>query len=274
VAARVWLVRFKCPSLAGGFHFCRTGNRRGHRLSHRTSAIQVRRRHWRSALRANDVEALCSAFHAFCDANGWSIVYISTTKEFGAYARRQGLGVIRYGTERLVSVESFLKRDAYSRHLREKLRRAERDGVVLERYRGAVSPNEALERTLDDVAREWAASRHGLQVYLAPIELFRARELREWFYAVHQGQVVGVLAAIHFKRCRGYAFEHVLVLRDAPAGTSELLIVRAVESLARDGHAWASFGAQVDASLGDFAGISNTAAWGSTAHFSGARQNH
>jgi lysylphosphatidylglycerol synthetase-like protein (DUF2156 family) len=212
--------------------------------------------------------------HAFCDANGWSIVYISTTKEFGAYARRQGLGVIRYGTERLVSVESFLKRDAYSRHLREKLRRAERDGVVLERYRGAVSPNEALERTLDDVAREWAASRHGLQVYLAPIELFRARELREWFYAVHQGQVVGVLAAIHFKRCRGYAFEHVLVLRDAPAGTSELLIVRAVESLARDGHAWASFGAQVDASLGDFAGISNTAAWGSTAHFSGARQNH
>jgi lysylphosphatidylglycerol synthetase-like protein (DUF2156 family) len=138
------------------------------------------------------------------------------------------------------------------RELRKNVRRAERAGLVVAEHRGCEPER---ERELESIGRAWLSSRHGCQAYISGINLFGERRYRRYFYAHHDGEALGVLSLLRLDGRDGWAFEHLLCRAEAPAGTSEILVVAALHALGDEGCPFATFGPSPLPRLGRMRGV-------------------
>jgi len=119
----------------------------------------------------------------------------------------------------------------------------------------------------------WLAARRGPQAYVAHIDLFRPGARCRWFYATHDGQVVGLLTTVHLGAQDGWLLEHLLAVPKAPTGTSELLVTEGLAQLSQEGCAAANFGMSTASALGAVDGLSRTSTW-LARHFFAWAQKH
>jgi lysylphosphatidylglycerol synthetase-like protein (DUF2156 family) len=197
-----------------------------------------------------DKAQLAHAFREFCVARGWYTVYAAANERFAQWAVGQGYSAVGFGTELILDPRRDPAQGHAGRELRKKVLRAAREGLELEEYRPGAVWDVELERAMERVAAAWLAARRGPQIYVARVNLFGERSGRRWFYARTHGNVVGVLSAVWLQTRAGYLLEHHLVAPDAPIGTSEVLVTRALEAFRRDGCECATFGPAPAAELG------------------------
>src|SRR5690242_14464539 len=81
------------------------------------------------------------------------------------------------------------------------------------------------------------------------------RGLRRWFFATEHERVVGVQSLVRLDGCGGYLLEHLLTEPDVPAGTTESLVIGALDAVGREGCRFVSFGLSTAAALGLVSGL-------------------
>ncbi|KAL1405432.1 hypothetical protein Q8F55_009063 [Vanrija albida] len=204
------------------------------------------RRGWQCAVALGDPlcpearrQAVATEFRTFCKRNDWDTVYALTSTPFADMAAGAGHGVMSFGEELVLDTADYTRAGGKGKELRNKLRRAAKDGVAVHVYAGR---DPALEARLSALVGAWLKERKDKHTAYPDIDLFSARPLRRWLYATHGDTLVGVVAMLQLAPQQGYLLEHVLALPSAPPGTTELLIARSLDHLASAGIARATFG--------------------------------
>jgi len=126
-----------------------------------------------------------------------------------------------------------------SRSLREQLRRARAKGLSVSQSSG-----EADQAELSRVHRLWLSRRplEGMG-FLTGLDPFTARQERRYFVArAADRHIVGFAALSPVYARRGWLFEHLVRVPDAPNGTIELLVDAAMCELSQGGVSWATLG--------------------------------
>ncbi|HZF50834.1 MAG TPA: DUF2156 domain-containing protein [Polyangiaceae bacterium] len=205
---------------------------------------------------ADQRAALGGAFRAWCRQNGMKTAYAAASEAFAREAEGMGYASLQVCEEQILDPRRDPTQGSKGREVRKKVMHAKRDGVVVEEHHPDFSAASYWrEEAMLKVAADWLAARKGPQIFLAHIDLFDVREGRRWICARVGDQVVGVLSMLELRARGGYLLEHHLVSPEAPQGTSELLIVGALERLGAEGVQAVTFGPAPASGLGHVANL-------------------
>lgn len=189
-----------------------------------------------------DREHLVNAFHSFCEEDKKNVLYLVASKEF-AYTMQetQGSALVPFGEELFLDPRQDPKNLSGKRgiSLRGKLRHAQKNGLSVSEYLGAIPE---IEQKIQDVASAWLQHRSGPQIYISPLRLFSERFGKRWFYVHQDGRLFGGLA-LNYLSNGGWSLDRVMTVPDAPQGTSELLVVSVMETIAQEGCHFLTVGA-------------------------------
>ena len=198
-----------------------------------------------------------------------SIVYATVSEQFTQWAMgRVAVALLKIGDELTVNPENDPTVGPKARKLRNKLSVANRAGVIIKEY---LSDDITLEKGMEDVASSWVNSRKGPQVFLANVDIFAERPGKRWFYAEMDGKIIGVLLLNQLKAHQGWLFNLLLAKPDAPAGTTEKLVVAALDTLRSEGCKFATFGVVPSQTLDDIQGFGPFKKWLAITAFKAAR---
>lgn len=120
--------------------------------------------------------------------------------------------------------------------LREQLRRARAKGVTVRAVEpGELAPGSPLRADVERLRGEWLRSRAMEPLgFLVEVDPFYAASEHLYFAASHRGRVVQFLSAVPIHASHGWLMEDMLRGRDAPNGTTELLIAALMQRAGGD----------------------------------------
>ncbi|MDB5213667.1 MAG: hypothetical protein JWO86_1594 [Myxococcaceae bacterium] len=186
--------------------------------------------------------ALAAAFVASAAAHRRRVSFFAVGDLF---CERTSLPRIRVGEQPWWDPARWSSVLAGNAGLRYQIRRALAKGVVVRRVTAdEISATDgATRQSIDALARAWLDARPlapmGFLVELAPFEL---PEERLYLVAEVDGAMVGFLAADPIYARRGWLVENLLRVHDAPNGTAELLVDRAMRIAAESGSTMLTLG--------------------------------
>lgn len=185
------------------------------------------------------------------------VIYILASASFKEWALSHGLlGAIEFGEELYFDPFDNPKRRTGTQAslVRRKVRHATAEGVMVEEYLGG---NPLLEQQMEQVGEKWVKGRKGPQIHISGIELFSHREGRRWFYAKKGDELVGVILLGSLQK--GWLMNHLMITKEAPHGTPELLVTSALEAIEKEGGHFVTVGAVPYPNLGSIDGFSPVA---------------
>lgn len=203
-----------------------------------------------------DLPSLAKAFHAFADQQGFSIVYLAASQEFARWAIQHVCGaLIEFGEELFYdpSCDPRKRTGNNGSLVRRKVKRAIKEGVEIHEYLGS---NSAIESQIEQMGAHWLKSRRGPQIHISNVYLFDDRYGKRWLYAKQGEQVIGSISLNLLESKQGWLINHLMVIPEAPNGTSELLFTTALEMLAKEGCRFATVGMINAKDLGEIVGLS------------------
>lgn len=174
---------------------------------------------------------LAQEFQAYCKNKNLGVVYAVASEEFAKWAVANIQSVaVEFGEKFVLNPLSNPMNNKGSKAglVRKKVKHALAEGVFVEEYRGN---DPEMEAAIQGVADAWLDSRHGPQVYLANISLFKDRTGKRWLYAKQAGHLVGILLLNQLKANEGWLLNNVMITKNAPNGLSELLVISALQML-------------------------------------------
>jgi phosphatidylglycerol lysyltransferase len=128
--------------------------------------------------------------------------------------------------------------------LRNRLKCAGRAGVTVRRAQThEVAEGAPLRQAMTEIVQHWTDA-HALPPmgFMVTLELFQHAPLRRYFVAEHQGQVCGFAVCVPIYGRDGWLVEDMMMAPDAPGGTSEALVDRAMRELGEEGAQVVSLG--------------------------------
>lgn len=204
-----------------------------------------------------DRPVLLHAFHHHCEQQGLEIIYMAVSEDFASWAIDHTCkALVEFGVELYLDPHHD-PRDhtgVYGSLVRRKVRHAQKEGAAVLEYRSA---NTTLEREMEQVANSWIRERHGPQIHISNVRLFNDRQGKRWFYATKRKKVVGVVVLNQLAAHQGWLLNHLMHTSEAPNGTPELLVITALETLAKEKCHLVTFGTAVTPKLGSIIGFSS-----------------
>lgn len=203
---------------------------------------------------------LTNAFHAqFKDVK--NIIYMAATERFMQGSLNHHCeAAIGIGQEIILDPTKDPRKETGYRAslLRRNCKGALRNNVQIDEYK---DNDNAVEQKIEAVGEAWLNNRQGPQVYLQNVNIFSHREHRRYFYAKHQDKIIGVLILNRLDAYQGWVISFSMVCQGAPNGTSELLIVTALEKLGQENCHYFAIGTVPIASIDDIHGLNPMTSW-------------
>ncbi len=182
-------------------------------------------------------------FAAFARAQRLSLCFVGASERCQSAARSIGFGGFKVGEEPIFDLTSYAPRGDRAKKARAARNHALRLGVTVREYRPLEKRDPELEREMLQVLAAWCAARPAQPLaFSLRLEPFAWMEGKRYFVAEQDGHAVGFLVCTRLAARAGVYLEDVIRRPDAPYGTTELLILTALEILARDGVREASLG--------------------------------
>jgi phosphatidylglycerol lysyltransferase len=186
---------------------------------------------------------LISAFAAFCRQQDWYAVYWQATPALVPLYAAQGLQTMKIGEDALIDPQAFTLRGNTMQNVRASARHAEKSGLQVRFFRGAVADPD-LARQMEAIAAQWLAARGGVEMGFS-MGRFGELGAPDTLFAVALDGAARVHAFVSFVPIygrKGWALD--LMRRDATAaaGAMELLLTRAIAQCAELGAAVVSLG--------------------------------
>jgi aspartyl-tRNA synthetase len=200
----------------------------------------------------SDVPRLAARFRDYCIESRRDTIYADGSERFATTVCEWGAAAAQFGETLIFDPRRDPQCGSRGRELRKKVFRARRENVVVCEYEpDRVGRDQALEDALGQVALDWLAARHGLQIFVSPVRLFDpCRAGRRWFYARVGARVVGVLALVRMDARAGYLIQHLLAAPGSPVGVTEMLVAACFAVLGAEQCRFATFGPAPAAELG------------------------
>ncbi|MDP1834443.1 MAG: DUF2156 domain-containing protein [Chlamydiales bacterium] len=199
-----------------------------------------------------DVPKLIAAFQQFAKENEWEIVFVAASEPYSRWLLQQGIAkaCLEFGEEFILNPQA--NPASKSSLLGRKERHARRVGISVVEYKGN---DPALEEQLEAIGTAWLQSRKGPQIHISRIFLFDDRYGKRWFYAHDGQQIVGVTVLNQLQSRDGWLLNHLMPCPTAPSGTSELLVLSALQTLKDEGCSFVTIGAVQGKRTGEMQGI-------------------
>ncbi len=209
-----------------------------------------------------DISKLVQAFQEHCKNEGWSWIYMMATEPFARWAIQENMCkvMVEFGEELVMDPHDDPRKHTgdHASLVRRKVRHALKEGTTVHEY---LTLNPDLEKEIEKVGTLWLEGRQGLQLHISHVHLFSDRYGKRWLYAKQGDQVVGVITLNRLESCNGWLINHLMHLADAPHGTPELLLVTALETVAKEGAQHVTFGATSGVELGEVIGMNGMSLW-------------
>ena len=183
-------------------------------------------------------------------AEGRVVGFMPATQQFARYSNGLGLRTIKIGSAPYFDLATWAPRGDRAKKARAGVNQARRAGV---RVTEVVDADERLVRETACLCKSWLTTRRSAIRFewLFTVDLFQHKEQKKYFTARDtNGKLVGFLAASPIPARDGWYLEDVLRSKDAPNGTTDLLVVEVLDSLKRDGARLATLGTTLMATEG------------------------
>ncbi len=208
-----------------------------------------------------DRAPLAEAFHLFAENLGKSVIYIAASASFARWAIQQVCNTLIECIEELVFDPSCDPRKYGGDHaslVRRKVKQAVHEGVVVREY---LTGDAHVEEAIEQVKERWLRARRGPQFHISNVYPFSDRFGKRWFYAQQGDQAIGVVFLNQLQAQEGWLLNHLMVVPEAPHGTSELLVTSAFEALGKEGCRFATVGVVPARAIGEIVGLNPIFCW-------------
>jgi len=168
--------------------------------------------------------------------------FVPATQQFARHCNGLGLRAVKIGAAPYFDLATWAPRGDRAKKARAGVNQARRAGVQVTEV---VDVDERLVRETACLCKSWLTTRRSAIRFqwLFTVDLFQHKEKKKYFTARDSaGRLVGFLAASPIPARDGWYLEDVLRSKDAPNGTTDLLVVEVLDSLKRDGARLATLG--------------------------------
>lgn len=204
---------------------------------------------------SSDKPVLALAFQKYCESKNLGVVYTIISKEFADWTFKElNASTVEFGET--FTLDPFHNpvnnKGPHAVLVRKKVKHAIKDGVTILELTGEDS---AIENEINGIASNWVSRRRGPQIYLGKVTLFNDRKGKRWFYAKKEGKIVGFLVLNELSAKGGWLLNNQMLISGAPSGTSELLIITALETLEKEDCHYVEAGPVTRKDLGEINGL-------------------
>lgn len=204
----------------------------------------------------NQIEKLIQSFQEFCTQSDLKIIYLIVSEEFSRLLIQNGYckTMIEYGEELSLNPheDPREKEGVHASLVRRKVRHALSEGVTVIEYKPF---DEQIENGIILVGKKWLKARKGPQIHFSHVHSFENREGKRWFYAEKEGEIVAVVILNRIEQKQGWLLNHLMFTPEAPHGVPELLIVKVLEVLSKEGCRYVTFGTVPAREIGEIVGL-------------------
>lgn len=191
------------------------------------------------------VENLAKVSEAFLQkarASRRVVGFMPATEQFAKQSKSLGLRAIKIGSAPYFDLATWAPRGDRAKKARAGVNQARRAGV---RVTEIITIDEQLVRETACLCKSWLTTRRSAIKFewLFNVDLFRHKDKKKYFVARDAtGKLVGFLAASPIPARHGWYLEDVLRSKNAPNGTTDLLVVEVLDRLKRSGAELATLG--------------------------------
>lgn len=209
---------------------------------------------------AVDIPVLTNAFHQHMDKRNVSIIYLIASQSFTHWAMKNVCNaMLEFGEE--LTLNPLFDPSKISgengRLVRKKIKHATREGVTVHEY---LQGDAELEQSIEEVGKQWLNSRRGHQFHICNLSLLNDRVGKRWFYAMCDNKMVGIVILNQFKAKGGWFLNNLMIIPTASHGTSELLVITAIKTLADEGCEFVTLGTVTNKVPGEIIGLNKFSA--------------
>ena len=175
-------------------------------------------------------------------AKGRVVGFMPATERFAKHSSALRLRAVRIGSAPYFDLATWAPRGDRAKKARAGVNQARRAGVHVTEV---VDIDEQLVRDTACLCKSWSTTRRSAInfAWLFSIDVFQHKERKKYFTARDEhGKLVGFLAASPIPARDGWYLEDVLRAKDAPNGTTDLLVVEVLELLKQSGAKLATLG--------------------------------
>lgn len=182
--------------------------------------------------------SLLNAFREEARKNGKEIFVLPVSEPFAQEAKRQGYSSVMIGTEPVFELKRFFP-DFKDFHSAKHLGMA--GAKVLSKSLSELTERQRAE--CDDIFHEWLSSRWMAPLsFLNQVSPWECGEHKRYFILFFEGRFLGFLAAVPIWATQGWYFVDLLKRKDAPPGSTEIILLEAMRILKEQGAQWISLG--------------------------------
>ena len=181
---------------------------------------------------AGELEPSAREWLAYCRRNGWTpCVYEAADETLPAY-RHLGLRSLKMAEEAIVDLASFSLAGGKRAALRSMVHKVTRMGLVVRRYDRARGADPAVDAQLEEISEAWLAGKRLGEMGFS-LGRFSLESLDEAFvFLCLEGEkVVAFTTWRPYRNGRAALLDLMRKRQDAPSGTMDLLVARALEEL-------------------------------------------
>ncbi len=180
----------------------------------------------------NDAEDAAREWLEYCRHNGWTPCVYEAAEESLPVYRRLGLRSLKMAEEAIVDLGSFSLAGGKRAALRSMVHKVTRMGLTVRRYDRAAALEPAIDEQLEEISEEWLAEKRLGEMGFS-IGRFSLEALHEAFVflCLDGTRVVAFTTWRPYRGGRAALLDLMRKRRDAPSGTMDLLVARALEEL-------------------------------------------
>lgn len=131
-----------------------------------------------------------------------------------------------------------------------KIRHSENEGVKIVTLSKGEMVSDEVRQKIDKRIQDWLGNRKGAQVHLSEIRPWRDADHRWYFYATDKsGGICAFVALATLSPVHGMQIKYSLDFPGAPNGAIEHILTHAIQTAARAGIKWLTFGAGATSTL-------------------------
>lgn len=197
---------------------------------------------------------LAESFQRYCDENNRTCLYFITSEQFSKWAINHICKILIEVGEEMVFDPFIDPTLGHNGHrLRNAISHAQSLGLGVKEY---TSQDREIEKSIIKVGKNWLNARKGPQIYLGDLNFFENRANRRWFYLEDEKQnIIGMALLSRLEAYQGWLLKFLMVVPDAPRGSSELLMISVLETLRKEECHFVTYGMIPSESLGEIAGL-------------------
>ncbi|MDR0285656.1 MAG: phosphatidylglycerol lysyltransferase domain-containing protein, partial [Propionibacteriaceae bacterium] len=189
-----------------------------------------------------DVERFLREIADFADGNAYHILLVNATDHFAPAYAAAGFGTVKMGEDCCFRLADFSLKGAKIQKVRAAINRATGLGVVVEEYRPAGARDEAVERQIAEISKEWLGGKGGYELHFTVGGTGLKTPLdRRYFYAREPGgRLLGFVVFLPYQG--GYMADVTRRRPGAPQGVLEKITVEAFLRFKDEGVTWGNLG--------------------------------